>query len=455
MNVNKGISNNKWCGRIEENNIKREIVEGLKLNYDEIDLGTEGNQKLIEKLYNEKVQEICNNYTDYQKMKIEYLNSIYVDDEIGTKTKNDYWSLYVNNIHYIEEFKKKDLIEFSGREISDLMGMLVTDSVATKSNIWTFINQYCLWCINRGVKDRNGRVIYENPCDGLDRADMVRVNPKLLMNKYRTVKDIDIILKSIIEHIDYQFAMVIILARYGILGKECSYMINLKIEDVDIDNKNVYIYNEWGDLETIFPIDDIFIEYFKKSIACKRVPVVNSSNWKELEASEYVLKRNDKYVMNTSKIKQILRYVINMVSENKKNFSEEDQKRYNLDRFSAKDLERCRKFDLIDQMRDIIGDEMQFQNYIDITRVFQPDCSESTYVKLMNEYATVKGLDKIKVKRKQRTDLRLDKDGFVYVPPKKRIPGDNRVRIPVEQWEAYKAKRRLLKMEQHKMKIIK
>lgn len=439
-------NNNNWCGRIEENNIRREIIEKLKLEYKNIDLGRLETQKLIEELYNERVEEICNNYTNYQKMKIEYLNSIYVDDEIGTKTKNDYWSLYVNNIHYIEEFKKKDLIEFSSREISDLMGMLVTDSVATKSNIWTFINQYCLWCINRGAKDRNGRVIYDNPCDGLDRADMVKVNPKLLVSKYRTVRDIDVILKSVIDHIDYQFAMVVILARYGILGKECSYMLNLKVEDVDIDSKNVFIHNEYGDLETVFPIDNIFIEYFKKSIACSKVPSINSNNWKELESSEYVLKRMDNYVMNTTKVKQILKYVIDRVNEGKKQFTEEDQKRYNLDRFSLKDLERCRKFDLIDQMRDRVGDEMQYQNYIDITRIFQPSCSESIYVKMMNEYATVRGLTNLKVKRKQRTDIKLNKDDFIYVPKKQRIPGDSRVRIPKEEWEQYKRERRLWKL---------
>jgi site-specific recombinase XerC len=224
--------------------------------------------------------EILAKYDDLQKAKIEYLNIMY-DNE---NTLKNAWSLYNRHIHQHEEMLGKDVMYFNDDEIDELMANKFNYAKPTKNSIMSFINIYKRWGVDRG--DING-----NSVKGLNVSEVVKDMKKVLANRLWGLGKFYNLLERVHTESSLQNAMILLLARYGILGKEVSWMRNLKWEDVDYENKYVRII-EHGQLINKIPVDDRFLSWVRKQK--EDVSVERDSRGRNLSPMDlgYVIKKS-------------------------------------------------------------------------------------------------------------------------------------------------------------------
>lgn len=240
----------------------------------------------------DKAIEILATYDDYQLNKLSMLNERYKNK----RTKITYFTIYQTNIHEFETNKKKDIMYFTSNEIEEMLNTLVGIYDTTRQNILSFIRLYCDWAL--GYK-----IITKNPCDDVN-VDKTKTNTKsFLENKIVGKSDFYKMLEDMEKVTKLPNVIPLLLARYGIIGENLDKMINLKWEDIDMENKVVFIYNE-GDKRVVdLPVDDKFIEYIKKAKLYSESPKMEGKNMVRYSDYGYVLKKayNEKDVENEDK----------------------------------------------------------------------------------------------------------------------------------------------------------
>lgn len=199
-----------------------------------------------------KKQEILQSYDQFQLDKIAWLNNTY-DDE---STKKPFWSVYNNNIHDYEVAKNKDLKDFTRDEAISMMKSFIYAMPATIGTIKAFVNRYFDYWAEKGE-------ITINPLLGEESLKGFKASKKLLETKLYDMNDFYELLYKMKETEAITLANLkpLLLARYGIVGKEAIYMRQLKYSDIDIVNKFVNIYDESGEFISLLPIDNRFIDF--------------------------------------------------------------------------------------------------------------------------------------------------------------------------------------------------
>ncbi|MGL5151168.1 MAG: hypothetical protein ACRC7N_11420, partial [Clostridium sp.] len=117
---------------------------------------------------------------DFMNNKKIYLDKNYKDD---SDTKLVLNCLYRNTIANYEEVIEKDLSEFTHEDVINMLNSLGTNSRSRKSDILSFVNQYCTWCISEGKSSIN-------PTLGLNRSEIIKVNARALKNKLYTKDEV-------------------------------------------------------------------------------------------------------------------------------------------------------------------------------------------------------------------------------------------------------------------------
>lgn len=231
-----------------------------------------------------KKQDILKSYDKFQLDKITWLNNTY-KDEI---TKKPLWSSYNNNVHDFEVAKNKDLKDFSRDEVISMMNSFIYAMPTTVGTIKAFVNGYFDYWVEKGE-------ITINPLLGEKSLKGFKVNKKLLATKLYDMDEFYKLLRQMreVEKLNPENLKPLLLARYGIVGKQAVYMRRLKYKDIDIVNKNVNIYNENGKFLSLLPIDDRFIDFLAELDS-----VVE-------EESRIALYNSDVYVLDA---RQILNY---------------------------------------------------------------------------------------------------------------------------------------------------
>lgn len=198
---------------------------------------------------------ILNTYDKFQKNKLEYINEMY--NEKSTQTSN--WILYERNIHFDEVNKNKDLLHYTPEEIENLVASKVAYSEQTKNNLLVFIYKYMEWNISRGE-------IVINPCNSINRAELKKGSLKVIRKKLLALNEFWGLIEQMDKITDMSNYMPLILARYGITGKELNSMIYLKWEDIVPYNGEykVIIYDENRNILAELPVDDKFINIIKR-----------------------------------------------------------------------------------------------------------------------------------------------------------------------------------------------
>ncbi|WP_291566822.1 MULTISPECIES: hypothetical protein [unclassified Clostridium] len=350
-----------------------------KLNEKEYKDLTKKYKKEINKDYDEKIKSELDKYTLYQINKLKYLNEVY---KLKLNTMNTLWDLYNSNIHYDEVNKNKDIYDFSQYEIETLIKAIPTTSYATKNNVFYFIKQYCEWAVNRGL-------ILENPCVGIDKDVYQTVNVKALQSARVKLEEFQNQMKQLVlkDGFNYIKAMMVIMPRYGVFGKNGAYASNLMWEDIDKENKEVRIVDqETGELITTLPVDDFFIDWVNK---CKEYNGEEDNRKKDGEKDN---KKQEKYIDNGYVLKQskvtkkskdaTVSYAVMTLNINEIN----DELGTN---FTPRNLIKDRKIDLLLELRKIR--KLTADDFKAVTKLFDPSSSKTAYFQLKKQYEDLTG----------------------------------------------------------------
>jgi integrase len=192
---------------------------------------------------------------DYDKTKgnkLKFLNELY-DNEVTVKSM---WSCYNNHINEHEIQLGKEAMFFSNIEVDEVIATKFKYSPAMKDQIINFISQYKNW----GVSNKQ---IKHNSVKAMDRKSTTKSMVNVLINKVWGLGEFYNLLVKIEQTSQLSHTIPLLLARYGIIGKELIEMRSLQWDDINYEKKQVSIV-ESGKAPRILDVDDRFIKQIDK-----------------------------------------------------------------------------------------------------------------------------------------------------------------------------------------------
>jgi integrase len=197
-------------------------------------------------------EKLLENYDKTKGNKLKFLNELY-----GTEsTIKNMWSIYNNHIAEHEIELEKDIMFFNNLEVDEVIANRFMFSPPTKDAIINFIAKYKDWGVSK-------KQILNNNIKALDRKNTTRSMSNVLMNKVWGLGEFYNLLVKIEQTSVLGNAIPLLLARYGIIGKELLEMRQLKWEDIDYEKRQVRIV-EQGKSPRILDVDDRFIQWIDK-----------------------------------------------------------------------------------------------------------------------------------------------------------------------------------------------
>ena len=187
---------------------------------------------------------------DWEINKRNYIDFVYN----GEESKGVKYNLYEKNIKMYEDIKEKDLMEFNIEELMDLMDSIPTTASSVKDNVYSFISQYLDYQISRGNISINNMV-------AIDRKKATAIHKRSSKSRYISMRNFEEKINNMRTKSDWQHIIPLCMARMGIRGKDSEDIINLKMSDIDIENRMVKIIDESGNIERYIPVDELFIKW--------------------------------------------------------------------------------------------------------------------------------------------------------------------------------------------------
>ena len=300
-----------------------------------------------------------NNATEYEQMKNTYINEIYKNNN----SKITVYNLYRKNILNWEKILNKDLIYFTVQELDSLISSLPSSSIHIKSGVYSLISQYLDWAISK-------KFISMNNIKALDRKLYCEISQKLASSRLISEERLWELIKLSETKSDIQNAVPIILAYFGCnCGNNLEGMRNLKMSDIDFENKVVYMRLE-GSLISVIPVNEDFLDFIEKTHT-------DASMGQEYVDDDLIIKRTK----NTRG---------DIVSEN--GVYQRCYEFYNslgIKKISLNDLLKSRKIALLLCIR-----ERHYLTSLDfqaICSIFKPNCSRGIYDSLQKYYEQATG----------------------------------------------------------------
>lgn len=274
-------------------------------------------QKEKENYYNE--------LDGFQLKKLDYIKEIY-DNE---KTALTVWRIYNNNIHEYEVSADKDAMEFDINDIENILYSKFQYKESYRRTIISFIVKYMEWGVARGDLEVNI-------------AKTINVN-KVTKNKLKIMKqniygldEFYLMLDEISMKLPKYYTIPLLLARYGVLGKNAEDICNLKWQDIDLENNRINIIDyETGELKQVYYTDNRFSEYMK--------------NYKYDEDLNKTIETD--YVVYKRKVFETINTDIRYTGSGLRNITNIIAKAMNDDRIAFKDLIQSRKLDYLLALR--------------------------------------------------------------------------------------------------------
>jgi len=320
-------------------------------------------------------QRILGEYDQFQIDKIVWLNNTY-EDEI---TKKPLWSVYNNNIHDYEVAKNKDLKDFKSNEVVSMLNSFIYAMESTMGTIKLFVNKYFEYYIEKGD-------ISVNPLSGVESMKTLKSSKKLLQTKLYNMDEFYSLMREMKECVGSENIKPLLLARYGVLGREVIYMRRLRYKDIDVVNKFISVYNENEEFITLMPIDDRFIEFLLEVDS-----IVEEESIKQLFQSDaYVI--NTREIANYNTVNSRVFTAFKLLNKKRKEEVIDAEK---IDRISFNDLLFTREFELLLQIRK----ERKISSYdIEaIIKIFNESKINATSVAMMRKrYESLTGDNVIK-----------------------------------------------------------
>lgn len=278
----------------------------------------------------------------------------------GEESKSIKYNLYDKNIKMYEDIKEKDLMYFNIEELMDLMDSIPTTAISVKDNVYSFILQYLDYQISRGNISINNMV-------AIDRKVATSVHKRSSKSRYISMKNFEEKVNKMRTKSDWQLIVPLCICRYGIKGKDSEDIINLKMSDIDTENKVVYIKDDLGNITKCIPVDEQFIEWCKYA------------NEEEGYEGENILKFG-----NDSRGDKITEAVI--YSRTKKACESVGEKRISLN-----NLILSRKLDMILDIRK--ERKLTNSDFQQINLIFNPVASAGSYNSFVRFYESISNGD--------------------------------------------------------------
>lgn len=222
-----------------------------------------------------------------------------------------------------------------------------------------------------------------NNIKGLDRKLYCEISQKLASSRLISEERLWELIKLSEIKSDIQNAVPIVLAYFGCnCGNNLEGMRNLKMSDIDFENKVVYMRLE-GSIISVIPVNEDFLNFIKKTHA-------DASIGEEYVDDDLIIKRTK----NTRG---------NIVSEN--GVYQRCYEFYNslgIKKISLNDLLKSRKIELLlDIRKKHYLTSLDFQG---VCSIFKPDCSRGIYDSLQKYYEQATG-DKVLKANSTHEDL--------------------------------------------------
>jgi integrase len=182
-----------------------------------------------------------------------------------------------------EEIKEMDLYNFSKEDIELVLdNMHMTSYHTARANV-NYISNYINFCIKHGYRENN-----LNPLDVTDTKWAGKFVDRNIKTHYSYEEFIDLLEDPMMMNGQDQAFLFLIFE--GILGERFSELTELRFEDIDWDNKTVYIKGRGKKL----PISEECLKYLQKAYNQNTYFSFNSKtnefNEKELLPSPYIFK---------------------------------------------------------------------------------------------------------------------------------------------------------------------
>lgn len=350
-----------------------------KLNFDFL----KNEKELTEYLNNNKIDEddkanllrnttsVLNKFGSFAVNK----NTFFAETELSIETKQTWWSLWKNNIAYLEKIKNKDLYLFTSRDIVNVIRTFATSSYSRKEALYTFIQQYMSWaCYQRNL-------IFANPCDVIDKEELLKIESNAVRASIVGLDEFYSMIEEMLEETSWFNVAPLVLARYGICGKEFKYMIDLRWDDIDYEKRRVRIeYEKDGETQEFYlDVDDRFLEAIDK-IRKDDSPIGSDSNKKGGQVDNGFVLKSSVYVENPEAridVNSAYRRMYLAFKEGKK------------DRISTNALLKSRRIDwLLERRKERRLKTFDIQECM--TR-FNPELTSVAYKPLKEEYEALTG----------------------------------------------------------------
>ena len=306
----------------------------------------------------------------YQNNKLLFLE----DNNFSENTNSQYFNILAGGtiINTLELSKEKDLYDFNLEELTDLISSYPTTNRNTKRFIKYVIGRYLDYAIERGLITTgiNLTTLISDEC--------FNVSDNILKNKYIELSDFYDELSTYKES-TYVDLMILVLLRYGLTVNEIS---NLKIKDVDINNKQVLICDEYNNVIKRLPIDEMFLKYYNLCIDC------DEFNGKSYQDNGYLIKPLEVPSRKATKMNDTsIRSRLQMISDYN-----------NVPRPSISILNMSRKYDILIDIYNQNG-KLTIFDIQKVIELFEIKCTNSKLYSLKTKFEEMFG---IKVVRKNK-----------------------------------------------------
>lgn len=220
----------------------------------------------------------------FEDNKVAFLNDNY-DNRNTQITLYRIFKLFTD----VEESKNKDISLFSREEVLEAIGSVPTYSKRTINTIDSTLTNYMAWAVQRGINPTG-----INPMQGISVKEHLEknINTNVLAKKFITEEEIkslrDIVEKNSDAVLNAQDYLCVLLPFYGIYGKNCCEMLNLRKEDINFIDETVIARDDEGN-NRIVKVDEFLLEVLQEAI--NETEYIRVNNWKEaLKENGYVLK---------------------------------------------------------------------------------------------------------------------------------------------------------------------
>lgn len=320
--------------------------------------------KLYESLTSNLYEIIEKTNTKYEILFSEYINFTY-NEEASMIT---IWNLYKNNVLPFEKLLNKYLWQMNPDELKELIMSVPSDSYPLKHSVFIMCQQFLNWCI--GYK----KLITINNMNVLDKEDVIRLNPNAFKRTLYGIDNFWELIDSMLKKSDAQLIAPLVLGRYGI--EDLDYQMNLKMENIDKENKEVYIVNNEGEIKVILPVDDGFINFCDK---------LNDEKGYE---GEYLIKEKENGGKRT----------VNLIYGRIRKACVENE----IDILKIKNMFRCR---FLDSLLDIRKERfLNKKDFMELMKKFNPGSSAGRYMTLVKFYEAITGEETLHGRSKPTVD---------------------------------------------------